>query len=96
MNELELRVKRFADSRWPKRDLAGRVRKLGEEFGELAEAVARLESVSNGHGEIFKRRNHVAEEAADCAIILSDIVGLLGLSLEDVVRLKLAIVEQRP
>ncbi|MFZ4856162.1 MAG: hypothetical protein ACOYL3_07170 [Desulfuromonadaceae bacterium] len=69
MTGLEAEIKSFADERWPDRDIAGRIRKLGEEFGELAEAVAR--GVDN---DIFL-------EAADCGIILADLLALMGKSL---------------
>lgn len=91
MNSFEVDVKRFADSRWPSRDLPGRIRKLGEEFGELAEAVAKHQANPEPQTKAF-----VVEEAADCGIILTDILALLGVSLSDAMEMKLEIVKLRP
>jgi len=82
------RIKEFADLRWPDRDLPGRLRKLGEEIGELNEAAARLCSTFcyNGpfgtlepnsqdeHDEYSNCRCMLALEIADVAIILQDIL----------------------
>lgn len=90
--ELEQRIKTFADSRWPERDIPGRIRKLGEEFGELAEAVARMDQSMPTEDEV----NDVILEAADCAIILTDLVALLDKSLTIAMMIKIEIVEARP
>lgn len=79
MTALETEIKQFADDRWPDRDVAGRLRKLGEEFGELAEAVAR------GDGDA------AFLEAADCAIVLTDLLALQGKSLTVAMMVKMEI-----
>lgn len=68
MTSLEMKIFNFCHARYP-RDLPSRLRKLGEEFGELAEAIAR------------GRRKEIIEEAGDCAIVLTDICALLDASL---------------
>lgn len=68
MTSLEVKIYDFCNERYP-RDLPGRLRKLGEEFGELAEAIAR------------GQRKEIIEEAGDCGIILSDICALMDASL---------------
>lgn len=90
--ELEQRIKSFADKRWPDRDVPGRVRKLGEEFGELAEAVARMNINEPTEDGI----NDVMIEAADCAIILADLLALLDKSLTIAMIIKMEINETRP
>lgn len=52
---------------------------MGEEFGELAEAIAR------------GQRKEIIEEAGDCGFILIDICGLLGASLSNAIETKLYI-----
>lgn len=78
MTDLELKIKAWCDKEYP-RDLPGRLRKLGEEFGELAEAVAR------------GQRKEIIEEAGDCGLILKDICGILNVSLDDAIETKLFI-----
>ena len=68
MTNLETKILDFCNERYP-RDLPSRLRKMGEEFGELAEAIAR------------GRRKEIIEEAGDCGIILTDICALLNASL---------------
>ena len=84
------RIKEFADLRWPDRDLPGRLRKLGEEIGELNEAAARLcTSACFNYGKYpdptypdtlaaNEEYEHclslLALEVADVAIILQDIL----------------------
>jgi len=89
MQQLEQDIKYWADSRWPTRTLASRLRKLGEEVGELAEAVCLLPGTGRASRE-------AAREAADCAIVLSDICSLLGYSLSAVMQEKFAEVQARP
>jgi len=81
---LEQEIKSFADRKWPGRDLAGRLRKLGEEFGELAEAIAR--------GEM----EEAYLEAADCGIVLADLVALMGKSLTIGMMVKMEINKAKP
>jgi NTP pyrophosphatase (non-canonical NTP hydrolase) len=98
MNTLEQRIKQFADGRWPHRDIPGRIRKLGEEFGELAEAVIHMRTMQGAKDTQRETLaiHCVALEAADCAIILADLCSLLGISLETVMLEKLEIIERRP
>jgi len=75
------RIKEFADLRWPDRDLPGRLRKLGEEFGELSEAIARLCGMRPGLVDEEEHLNLLANmtmEVADVAIILQDILIVAG------------------
>lgn len=83
MTGLEEEIKKFADDRWPDRDVAGRLRKLGEEFGELAEAVARGDN------------NATFLEAADCGIVLTDLLALQGKSLTIAMMVKMEINHSR-
>ena len=109
MQQLEQDIKQWADSRWPARTLASRLRKLGEEVGELAESVVELaeayQSPYSSHENsltgysltaVNNCKRHAAREAADCAIVLSDICSLLGYSLSAVMREKFAEVRVRP
>lgn len=85
MTELERRITTFADAKL-RRDIPGRMKKLGEEFGELAEAIL--------SGD---RRNAIIE-AADMGNVLTDLVHLLsqgGTSLSEAMAAKIAICEQR-
>ena len=77
MNELEQEVISHLDTIDPDRDLPDRMKKLGEEFGELCEAIVR------GHGGESKK------EAADCIIVLIDLMGMLGSNVVSEVRKKL-------
>lgn len=86
LNDTERRVKSHCDERYS-RTLGKRLKKLGEEFGELVEAVF--------EGD----RAHVAEEAADMAILLIDIAQLNGCrsgSLEMHIIEKLITLRHRP
>jgi NTP pyrophosphatase (non-canonical NTP hydrolase) len=98
MQQLEQEIKAWADSRWPTRTLASRLRKLGEEVGELAEAVCNYESLPEycRETDFESGRITASREAADCAIILSDICSLLGYSLSAVMREKFAEVQHAP
>lgn len=82
MNPLELEIAQFADKHL-RRDLASRLKKLGEEYGELAEAIANGDRVGS------------RLEAADCGIVLTDIAHLLGASLQDLMAYKFQIVQER-
>ena len=98
MQQLEQGIKEWADGKWPARTLGSRLRKLGEEVGELAEAGCdRTERL----GYCTMDERHAAtlvmvREAADCAIVLSDICSMLGYSLSAVMRDKFAEVQARP
>lgn len=78
MTDLEKQIKTFADERWPNRTPFSKLRKLGEEFGELSEACAKW-----GEHAKFGRIADIKEEAADMAIVLADFVALLGGSLHE-------------
>lgn len=79
MTILENRIFELANERWPNRDLPNRMRKLGEEVGELAEAVARLQWAEGqaSDGIVDQMKEAVRMEAADCAIVLTDLLALL-------------------
>jgi phosphoribosyl-ATP pyrophosphohydrolase len=66
-----------------KRDLARRLKKCGEEFSELAEAIV------NGD------RDSILEESADVSFILMDICQLAGGSLTKAQRAKWKILMER-
>lgn len=85
MTELEAEIVAFATQNL-RRDIPSRVKKLGEEFGELVEAI-----LNNKQGDAL-------EEAADMGIILSDLVWLISsgtstLSME--MAAKLTVVQSR-
>lgn len=82
LSPIEAEIKAFADGRWPSRSLAGRLRKLGEEVGELAEAVVNLHM---GVGAV----DEIVTEAADCRIVLADLCALLNRSLDEATRRKM-------
>lgn len=78
------RIKEFADLRWPDRDLPGRIRKLGEEFGELAESVARMEG-ARGTDTVTEEMwmdllANMVMEISDCSIVLQDILIVAGVT----------------
>lgn len=83
LTEFEAEVMAFADERFGHRTLGGRIRKLGEEFGELAEAVIALQQ---GTGSV----DAIAAEAADCNLVLTDLLALLKRSLAAASKAKLA------
>ena len=83
--ELERSIKEFADAYWPNRTPATRIRKLGEEFGELAEAYAEYRANPR-----FGSVANVKSEAADVAIVLIDLLALMGGSLDYEIRKKMA------
>src|SRR3990170_3001436 len=84
MQYLEQRIKAYADARWPDRTIHEKRIKLKEEVDELQRAIF------HGHSA-----DHVAKEIADCAIILSDMAQLIGMSLQGCVALKVPILEKR-
>jgi hypothetical protein len=102
---IEARIKEFADLCWPDRDLPGRLRKLGEEVGELNEAVCHFQqhlvyqeiAKSNDQEELDLFHDWVLTEIADCAIILQDMIGLMGHSepLTDLMTAKMEVNECR-
>lgn len=83
MTDLEQRIFDFANQRWPERDRAGRLRKLGEEFGELAEALVRGDETE------------ICMEAADCGIVLADLLALSGCSLTAAMEAKMVVNNRR-
>lgn len=84
MTPLEKDVKSWADKRFGERDNAGRIRKLGEEYGELGEAVARFEK--HPTDDNFAK---MVEESADVGLVVSDLLALHGVSFEAAMRTKL-------
>lgn len=89
-NKLEAQIKEYADGLWPRRTPFSRLRKLGEEFGELTEACANF-----GQDARFGKVAAIKEEAADMAIILTDFISLLGGSLEEEMVKKMRVNVQR-
>jgi NTP pyrophosphatase (non-canonical NTP hydrolase) len=77
MTQLEQDIKTWADDRFGHRTTTGRIRKLGEEFGELAEAVAEAD------------RTKIIEEAADVGMVVSDMLALIGVSFSEAMATKL-------
>ena len=68
-----------------------KIRKLGEEFGELAEALAEYIAAANcSDGEFEARKQALKDEAGDMGIVLADFCILVGFSLDDAMRQKLA------
>ena len=65
-DQLHLDICRTADRFWPQRDLPSRLRKLGEELGELHEALLRF------------KLDEAELEIADVAIVLSDLLYVMG------------------
>ena len=83
MNGLELRIKNYADARWPERDTRDVMAKLGEEFVELMEAVAQGDEAG------------IRLEAADLGILLTNLLALEGDSLRAWMEIKTATLERR-
>lgn len=83
MNDLERKIKAYADERWPDRNSKFCIKKLGEELIELTEAIAEDDKV----GILIK--------AADMAIVLSDICALEGESLAAWMKIKTNVLESR-
>ena len=69
--QLDRDIEAWADEQWPDADLAAKFRKLGEEVGELGEALARFSAEK-------ERRRWALPEIADCGIILSHMARMLG------------------
>ena len=82
MNPLAQEIVDFADANF-KRDLPSRLKKLGQEYSELAEAIAKGDQVA------------ARLEAADCAIVLTDIAHLLNSDLDFLMEHKWAVVMER-
>lgn len=91
MTALELDIAQTHDRLWRKRTVSNRIRKLGEEFGELAEALAEyIAAVNCSNGEFEARKQALKDEAGDMGIVLADFCILVGFSLDDAMRQKLA------
>ena len=89
MTELELQVIAWTRRAYPDYARAAAYRHLLEEVGELGEAMLRI--TPSGSGATF-----AAEEAADCSLILTHLTyDRSRLSLDGLVRDKLAILEER-
>lgn len=91
MKQLQQRIKAWADERMPERDIPGRLRKLGGEHGEFNEAITRYMMNPTEENAIS-----AGIEAADIALILTDSLDMMGLSLIDCMLLKMQIIEERP
>lgn len=90
-DQLKQRIKIWADERMPDRDIPGRMRKLGGEHGEFNEAITRYMMEPTEENAIA-----AGVEAADMALILTDSLDMMGLSLLDCMLLKMQIIEARP
>lgn len=69
--KLDEEIQEWAEKEWPDADLGHKFRKLGEEVGELGEALMRLMYDAT---EI----EHARHEIADCANVLSHMARMLG------------------
>lgn len=75
----------------PDADLPAKFRKLGEEVGELGEALMRFQHYENNQRFVDCRM-----EVADCAIVLSHMARLLGAeSLDELMRRKFKVLLER-
>jgi NTP pyrophosphatase (non-canonical NTP hydrolase) len=68
---LDDEIAEWAESEFPTADVGRKFRKLGEEVGELGEALMRLMC---DPAEL----QHARDEIADCAIVLSHMATMLG------------------
>ena len=84
LEQLQCAVVAWAEEKWPGADLLVKCRKLTEEVGELAEAVARFCSDQNAD-QVSRHFNHARDEASDCFIALLHIFEMLGLGGDSIV-----------
>ena len=83
LTPLERSIFETANELWTQRTVANRIRKLGEEFGELGEALIEYAAAANapGNPRLLEHRQKLREESADVGIVLSDLCAMLGFSL---------------
>lgn len=91
LNQVQQRIKAWADARMPNRDLPGRIRKLGEEHGEFGEAITRYIMDSTPANAV-----KAGIEAADIVLILADMMELMDVSLHSFILTKLIELEMKP
>ena len=91
LDQLQQRIKTWADARMPARDIPGRIRKVGEEHGEFGEAVTRYLMDQTSANAV-----KAGLEAADIVLVLADTLELMGLSLYTCLETKMKIIERRP
>lgn len=91
VNQLERDIFKVQETRWPQRTIANRIRKLGEEFGELGEALIEYSAAANAPGNpgLPEYWQKIREESGDVGIVLADLCLLLGFSLSRAMREKL-------
>ena len=90
-DQLRQRMKVWADARMPDRDIPGRLRKLGEESGEFSEAITRYMMDPTTDNAV-----EAGMEAADIALVLTDALDMMGLSLLHCMQMKIEVIEERP
>jgi len=90
-NQLERDIWKVQQARWPRRTVANRIRKLGEEFGELGEALIEYAGAANAPGNpgVTECWQKIREESGDVGIVLADLCLMLGFSLSRAMREKL-------
>lgn len=88
MKKLENQIVKFSEKTWPDSTLWDCYKKLAEEFGELAEAIAEYE-LDNDHVE------GIEEECADMVIVIQRILGQIGSSTSKEVKKKFDIIKKR-
>ncbi len=71
---IDKEIQTWAEAKWPDATLPNKLRKLGEEFGELSEAIAFHTQFPKAEGW----RCAVKWEIADCAIVLSHMARMIG------------------
>ena len=80
--KLDEEIQEWAQGKWPGAKLPEKYRKLGEEQGELGEALINLADIwaRTTDGSLLRGPAKYAalKETADCAIVLSQIARMLG------------------
>ncbi len=94
---LEQQINQFSNEHWPDANFADTLAKLLEEVGELAETICNMYSGTwvgpDGEEDNIE---HIKEEAADCNIVLTRLLGLMDASLLDETAKKFEIIRKRP
>lgn len=102
-SNLETEIQEWAEAKWPDAKLPKKFSKLGEEIGELGEALANLAWQDGrafgdkGSLQSLKAIKDVVAEIADCAMILSHMARMLGHEgLHEIMRTKFEELKIRP
>lgn len=88
---LQNRITTWANDRMPNRDIPSRLRKLGEEHGELSEAVTRYLLNPTSANKL-----KAGIEAADMALVLMDTLAMMDMNLLKCMLIKMDVIEKRP